>query len=171
MPGFVQLDLFGDRPEPDRTAEGASETPSAPEGLSDDDPISAISNATLADAFAITAEVGKRRLSAAVPALISLCKRLFGYGASVAVPEQVAALHALGAIGGEEAAHAVSSLITKKIVQGPTLITALKVAAQLGVFYQVTSLCVCCETQIRHSAQRPAVASARDTRSSRSWFP
>jgi hypothetical protein len=133
MPGFVQLDLFGDRPEPDRTAEGASETPIAPERLSDDDLIYAIFNATLADAFAITAEVGKRRLSAAVPALLALCNRFVGYGATAVVPEQVAALHALGAIGGKDAAHAVAKLITRTIVQGPTLLAALTVAAQLGV--------------------------------------
>ena len=95
--------------------------------------IAAISNATLADVFAITAEVGKRRLNAAVPALMSLCNRFVGYGAGAVVPEQVAALDALGAIGGQEAAHAVSRLITRKIVQGPTLLTALTVASQLGV--------------------------------------
>ena len=105
-----------------------------PERLSDDDLIYAIFNATLADAFAITAEVGKRRLSAAVPALLSLCKRFVGYGASAVVAEQVAALNALGAIGGQETANAVSGLIIRKVVQGPTLITALKVASQLGVF-------------------------------------
>jgi hypothetical protein len=88
---------------------------------------------TLADAFAITAEVGERRLSAAVPALTALCNRFVGYGASAVVPEQVAALQALGAIGGQKAAHAVSNLIAKNIVQGPTLVTALTVASQLGV--------------------------------------
>ena len=133
MSGFRQLDLFGDRPEFDRPTRGASAAPIAPERLSDDDLIAAISNATLVDAFAITAEVAKRRLSAAVPALTALCNRFVGYGAGAVVPEQVATLHALGAIGGQEAAHAVSNLITRKIVQGPTLATALTVAAQLGV--------------------------------------
>jgi len=135
MPGFVQLDLFGDRPDLDRLTEGApsSATPAAPECLSDDNLISAIPDATLADVFAVTAEVGKRRLSAAVPALTALCNRFVGYGASAVVPEQVAALHALGAIGGPEAAHSVTRLIAKRIVQGPTLLTALTGAAQLGV--------------------------------------
>jgi HEAT repeat protein len=95
--------------------------------------ISAISNATLADVFTITAEVGKRRLSFAVPALMALCNRFVGYGAGAVVPEQIAALNALGAIGGQKATHAVSRLIVKRIVQGPTLITALTVASQLGV--------------------------------------
>ena len=133
MPGFVQLDLFGDRPELDRPLEDVPATPIAPERLSEEDLISAIPDVSLADASAITAEVGKRRLSAAVPALISLCNRFVGYGATAVVPEQVAALHALGAIGGKDAAHAVARLITRTIVQGPTLLAALTVAAQLGV--------------------------------------
>ena len=49
------------------------------------------------------------------------------------VPEQVAALNALGAIGGKDAAHAVSRLITKQSFKAQPLVTALTVAAQLGV--------------------------------------
>jgi HEAT repeat protein len=51
------------------------------------------------------------------------------------VPEQVAALNALGVIDDPEAAHAVSRLISKRIVQGPTLVTATTVASQLGVVF------------------------------------
>ena len=133
MPSFVQLDLFGDRPALDRPSDGASATAIAPESLSDGDLISAIPDVTLADAFAMTAEAGKRRLIAAVPALTALCNRFVGYGADTVVPEQVVALNALGAIGGPEAAHAVSRLVARKIVQGPALLTALTVALQLGV--------------------------------------
>jgi hypothetical protein len=133
MSGFLQLDLFGDRLDLARPSNGASAKPIAPEGLSDGDLISAIPDATLGEASAMAAEAGKRRLSAAVPVLTSLCNRFVGYGAGVAVPEQIAALNALGAIGGQEAKHAVSRLIAKKIVQGPTLITALTVASQLDV--------------------------------------
>jgi HEAT repeat protein len=133
MSSFLQLDLFGDRPDLARPSNGASAKPIAPEGLSDGDLISAIPDATLGEASALAAEAGKRLLSAAVPALTSLCNRFVGYGAGVAVPEQIAALNALGAIGGQEATHAVSRLIAKKIVQGPTLITALTVASQLDV--------------------------------------
>ena len=104
-----------------------------PRSLSDGELISAIPDATLGEASAIAAEAGKRRLGAAVPALVSLCNRFVGHGAGVAVPEQIAALNALGAIGGQEAKHAASRLIAKKIVQGPTLITALAVASQLDV--------------------------------------
>ena len=133
MSGFWQLDLFGDRPDLDRPANGASAKPIAPEGLSDDDLMAAIPDATLGDASALAAEAGKRRLSAAVPVLMSLCNRFVGYGAGIVVPEQIAALNALGAIGGQEATHAVARLIAKKIVQGPTLIAALTVASQLDV--------------------------------------
>jgi HEAT repeat protein len=133
MSGFQQLDLFGDRPELDWPTQRASATPIAPERLSDDELIATIPDATLAYAFAITAEAGTRRLGAAVPALVSLCTRFVGYGANAAVPEQVAALRALGDIGGHDASQAVSSLITKKVVQRPTLMTALTAAAELGV--------------------------------------
>jgi hypothetical protein len=133
MPGFVQLDLFGDRPEIDRPQDRTSAKPVALESLTDALLIAAIPDSTLADVIAITEEAGKRRLSAAIPALICLCNRFVGYGASAIVPEQVAALNALGAIGGRDAAQAVSRLITTGTVQGPTLVTALNVAAQLGV--------------------------------------
>ena len=133
MSDFSQLDLFGDRPEPDSSSNSTSEKPSAPNDLSDDELIAAIPDVTLADAPAIIGEAGKRRLSAAVPSLTALCNRFVGYGANVVVPEQVAALNALGEIGGQEAASAVSELISKKIVQGPTRLTALTVASQLGV--------------------------------------
>jgi HEAT repeat protein len=133
MSGIRQLDLFDDRPDLDRPSAVASAKPITPKNLSDDDLISGIPNATLADASAITKEAAKRGLRAAIPALTSLCNRFVGYGANVVVPEQVAGLHALSAIGGREAAQAVSKLIAKKIVQGPTLITALAVASQLGV--------------------------------------
>ena len=116
-----------------RPSNGAPAKPIAPELLSDGDLISAIPDATLGEASTMAGEVSKRRLSAAVPVLTSLCNRFVGYGAGVAVPEQIAAFNALGAIGGQEAKHAVSRLIVKKIVQGPTLVTALTVASQLDV--------------------------------------
>ena len=112
-----------------------SAAPLDPQKLSDDALISAIPDATLAGARALATEAGARRLSAAVPALTSLCNRFVGWGADVVVPEQVAALNALGVIGSPEAAHAVSRLISRRIVQGPTLVTATTVASQLGVVF------------------------------------
>jgi HEAT repeat protein len=48
------------------------------------------------------------------------------------VPEQAAALQALAAIGGREAAQAVSQLIVRGVVQGPTLNLAVSTAARIG---------------------------------------
>ena len=135
MSGFSQLDLFNDRPDFERPSNALSAEPLVPERLTDDELISAIPDATLADARALAIEAEVRRLSAAVPALTSLCNRFVGWGADVVVPEQVAALNALGAIGGPQASRAVARLIVKKIVQGPTLVTATTVASQLGVIF------------------------------------
>jgi HEAT repeat protein len=135
MSEFVQLDLFGDRPEFDRSRNALSLQSLLPQELSDEAVIAAIPEATLADACALAAEAGKRRLSAAVPALKTLCNRFVGYGIDHGVPEQAAALEALGAIGGPEASRAVVQLIVKRIVQGPTLAVAATVASQLGVIF------------------------------------
>src|SRR5208337_2654772 len=135
MSDFVQLDLFGDRPNFDRSPNAVSLQPLLPRELSDEELIAAIPEATLADACALAAEAGKRRLSAAIPALMTLCNRFVGYGIDVGVPEQAAALEALGVIGGREASRAVVQLIVKRIVQGPTLVVATTVASQLGVIF------------------------------------
>ena len=135
MSDFVQLDLFGDRPNFERPPNVVSLQPLLPQELSDEGLIAAIPEATLADACALAAEAGKRRLSAAIPALITLCNRFVGYGIDVGVPEQAAALEALGVIGGPEASRAVVQLIVKRIVQGPTLVVATTVGSQLGVIF------------------------------------
>ena len=135
MSDFVQLDLFGDRPNFDRPPDEGSLQPLLPQELSDEGLIAAIPEATLADARALAAEAGKRRLSAAIPALITLSNRFVGYGIEIGVPEQAAALEALGVIGGPEASRALVQLIVKRIVQGPTLVVATTVASQLGVVF------------------------------------
>ncbi|MBV8068989.1 MAG: HEAT repeat domain-containing protein, partial [Acidobacteriaceae bacterium] len=132
---FVQLDLFGDRPELDQPRNTVSLQPLLPQELSDEGLIAAIPEATLADACALAAEAGKRQLNAAVPALMTLCNRFVGYGIDRGVPEQAAALEALGVIGGPEASRAVIQLIVKRIIQGPTLVVAMNVASQLGVIF------------------------------------
>jgi len=132
---FVQVDLFGDRPIFGRPPDAASRQSPLPQELSDERLIAAIPEATLADACALAAEAGKRRLSAAIPALVTLCNRFVGYGIDVRVPEQAAALEALAAIGGPEASRAVLQLIVKRIVQGPTSVVATAVASQLGVIF------------------------------------
>jgi hypothetical protein len=93
--------------------------------------IAAIPWAGLAEAPALAAEAGRRRLVTAVPALEQLCLRFAGFGLERMVSEQVAALQALAHIGGSESAHTVARLIAKDVVQGPTRKVAVKVAAQL----------------------------------------
>jgi hypothetical protein len=100
--------------------------------LDDQALIAAIPDSILADSIALATEAGRRRLAAAVPNLESLCRRFSGFGIDRMVPEQAAALQALAAIGGREAAQAVSRLIVRAIVQGPTLNLAVSTAAQIG---------------------------------------
>ena len=97
--------------------------------------IAALPDALLADACALAAEAGRRRLGEAAPALVALCHRFVGFGVDCVVPEQVAALEALGAIGGPEASRSVSQMIVKGIVQGPNLAAAVIAASRLGVIF------------------------------------
>jgi HEAT repeat protein len=94
--------------------------------------IAALPDASLSDCHALAAEAGQRRLTAAVPALEALCGRFKGFGLHHAVPEQVAALQALAAIGGRAAAAAVTRLVIERVVQGPGLKEATAAAAILG---------------------------------------
>src|SRR5271169_5839196 len=75
MSDFVQLDLFCDRPNFDRPPNAVSLQPILPRELSDEGLIAALLEATLADACALAAEAGKRRLGAAIPPFIALCNR------------------------------------------------------------------------------------------------
>ena len=165
MSDFVQLDLFGDRPDIDRPPNAVSSQPLFPQELSDEELIAAIPEATLADACALAAEAGTRRLSAAIPALMTLCNRFVGYGIDVGVPEQAAALEALGVIGGPEASLAVVQLIVKRIVQGPTLVVATTVASQLGIIFPADIALAFLRDRIPRFARLPAPASVRDTKS------
>ena len=101
--------------------------------LDDQALIAEIPTASLGDCAALTAEAARRKLAAAVPALEALCRSFAGFGIERVVPEQSAALRALGEIGGQNAAQAVSLLIARGVVQGPTLGHAVAVAAQLRV--------------------------------------
>ena len=99
--------------------------------LEDEALIAAIPAASLDHYAALVAEAARRRLTAAIPALEALCRRFAGFGIDHMVPEQSAALRALAAIGGRDAAQAVSLLILRGVVQGPALGLAVAVAAQL----------------------------------------
>jgi HEAT repeats len=94
--------------------------------------IAAIPGSTLADTCSIAAEAGRRQLTAAVPALAALCRRFAGFGARRRVPEQAAAIEALAVIGGRDAGLAVSEMIERAVVVGPTLQIAVSAAARLG---------------------------------------
>ena len=100
--------------------------------LADDELIAALPRAGLAATPGLAAEAGRRGLAEAVSALEEICRRLTGFGADRLVPEQAAALEALAKIGGEAARQAVARLVLNQVVQGPTLVSALGVSAQLG---------------------------------------
>jgi hypothetical protein len=68
--------------------------------LGDEALIAGITGAGLTDAPSLAAEAGRRRLAAVIPALEGVCRRFAGFGLERAIPEQVAALEALAAIGG-----------------------------------------------------------------------
>jgi HEAT repeat protein len=136
-----QLDLFWD------VGEGVSkgspqfmrQCPVSSE-MDDGELIAAIPESTLADSCILAAEAGRRRLSAAVPALATLCRRFAGFGTRRAVPEQAAALESLATIGGRDAARVVSEMIERAVVQGPTLQIAVRSAARLGSILSSDSL-------------------------------
>jgi len=104
-----------------------------PRALTDDDLLRAVPASGLADGPALMAEVGRRRLERAVPVLEAHCRRFSGFGLDHPVPEQRAAVLALGVIGGRDAGDAVRRLIERREIVGPTLTTAVGVAAALGV--------------------------------------
>jgi hypothetical protein len=129
--GAEQLDLFTSGPIAEAIPVRA-EVPPAAETLSDEALIAALPDADLAGTQALTAEAGRRRLAAAVPALEALCGRLTGFGSVRVVPEQVAAIDALVAIGGPQSARAVVRLIARAAFQGPTLVAAVAAARRLS---------------------------------------
>lgn len=125
-----QLDLFSYvRAEP--SSPPSTRPPPAVADLDDRALIAAIPDATLADSAMLAAEAGRRGLVAAVPALAELCRRFAGFGLDRVVPEQVAALEGLAAIGGRDAADAVARIIERAVVQGPALKVAVQLAARL----------------------------------------
>ncbi len=133
MAAGEQLDLFSMSPGPATRGlpEGTAGRVIACNTLDDDSLLAAIPNAGMRETLALVAEAGRRGLPAAVPVLEALCRRFAGFGAERVVPEQAAALDALVAIGGPDAAQALVRLITKRIVQGPSLRQAVAAAARL----------------------------------------
>jgi hypothetical protein len=137
-----QLDLFADS--------GAAATKRGPSRsthqsllaaeIDDESLIAAIPESSLAEGCKLVAEAGRRRLAAAVPALAALCRSFAGFGVRRIIPEQTAAIEALATIGGREAAHAVSEMIERAVVQGPGLQLAVSAAARLGSVLSLEAL-------------------------------
>ena len=129
-----QLDLFRHVPAPVEPSP-SDEVPRpviGPDSLEDEELLAALPHAGLADSVALAAEVGRRRLPAAIPVLEALCRRFAGFGADRIVPEQAAAIDALAQIAGADAAGVLARLIARRTVQGPCLQRAVAAAACLG---------------------------------------
>jgi hypothetical protein len=128
-----QLDLFsGSGIAAARHGPAITRPPApSPADLNDAALLDAIPTSRLADGPALAAEAGRRRLVAAIPVLEDYCRRFAGFGTEHVLPEQVAALEALAAIG-REAAMAVGRIISRGWVKGPTLAIAASVAVRLG---------------------------------------
>lgn len=133
MSAAEQLDLFlqSTDPEAPRSTSVSSRPVIAWETFDDDRLVAALGDAGMRESIALIAEAGRRRLAAAIPALEALCRRFAGFGLDRVLPEQAAALDALAAIGGSDAAQAVVRLIAKGVVQGPSLQRAVSAAARL----------------------------------------
>src|ERR1700688_1623638 len=128
-----QLDFFSDigvgvEQDP---SQGMGHAPVSAE-IDDERLIAAIPESSLADSCSLAAEAGRGRLAAAVPALVTLCRRFTGFGPRRMVSEQAAAIEGLTMIGGRDATLAVSEMIERAVVQGPTLQIAVSAAARLG---------------------------------------
>lgn len=128
-----QLDLFSANGGLEQHHRGAQARPIvACDTLADESLIAALPHAGVADSVALAAEAAHRKLAAAIPALEALCRRLAGFGADRVVPEQAAALDALVAIGGADAARTIARLIAQGVLEGPCLQQAVAAAAGLG---------------------------------------
>jgi HEAT repeat protein len=128
-----QLDLFRDTPIPAEPCPSEVAQPViAVEAIGEDDLLAALLHSGIVDSVALAAEAGRRRFTAAIPALEALCRRFSGFGADRIVPEQAAAIDALAQIAGAGAAQALARLIARRTVQGPCLRRAIGAAARLG---------------------------------------
>jgi hypothetical protein len=109
-----QFDLFSAPRSESRQIRHAGVAAMDPGALTDDDLLRAIPASGLADGPALMAEVARRRLESGVPVLEAHCRRFAGFGLTQPVPEQRAAVLALGAIGGRDAGDAVRRLIERR---------------------------------------------------------
>jgi HEAT repeat protein len=124
--------------------------------------INALRYSRLGEARRLSGEAVHRGLTTAVPALEELCRRFKGFELRAAVPEQQAALEALAALGGRDAAAAVSRMLATGVVQGPGLSVALDAAARLGCRLPADSVLI----WMRHDEPEVRAAACRCARSS-----
>jgi hypothetical protein len=129
-----QLDLFaaGGLSAPAAVPAPAQRSPPLAPDLDDDALIAAIPNAGPANCRDLADEAARRHLVGAVAALEALCRRFKGFGLQHAVPEQMVGMRAITAIGGHEAAQAITRIIVDQAAQGPGLAAAINAAARLG---------------------------------------
>jgi hypothetical protein len=129
-----QFDLFDDVSSPATSAppQPAAPRPLDPTGLGDEELLERLDDRPMAECLERVREIKRRRLTAACSPLETLCLRHAGFGRTRIVPEQAAAIEALVAIGGGEAAASISRLITRRIVEGPALGLAFSAAVLLG---------------------------------------
>jgi len=134
--------------------------------MADDELIAAIAgtHAGMADTVALAEEAGLRKLASAVPALATVCRRFTGFGTDAPVPEQVAAISALAAIGGPKAADAVARTIERREVTGQTLAVAVWAAARLESILPIDIIV----ELLRHAAPAVRADACRCSRADRS---
>jgi hypothetical protein len=87
-----------------------------PSELDDAALIAGIPNVRLVDCCGMALEAVRRGLLSAVPAFEALCRRFKGFGLTHAVPEQVAAVKALAALGGREASAALVRILCDDVM-------------------------------------------------------
>jgi hypothetical protein len=126
-----QFDLFDEVASPAPTA-----PPTAPRtvdvaALDDDGLLDGLADLPMTQCLERVREIGRRKLRAACAPLEELCRRHAGFGRTRIVPEQAAAIEAMTAIGGGEAAAAVGRLIGQQIIEGPGLNLAFSAAVLL----------------------------------------
>jgi len=130
----IQLHLFEQRaPSAQPSSRAESRSPADLSSLPDEELVAGIATAGITEIIARMTECGRRKLTAAVPALESICKRFSGFGLDTLIREQAVALEALAEIGGPEAANAVERIITRHVAQGPALAMAVAAAVRTGI--------------------------------------
>ncbi len=158
-----QLDLFADRGAAmERDLSDGPYHALLPAEIDDESLVAAIPGSSLGESRKLVAEAGRRRLATAVPALAALCRSFTGFGTRRPIPEQTAAIEALAIIGGREAAHAVSEMVERAVVQGPGLQLAVSAAARLGAILSRAALC----QLLRHTEPRIRADACRCARPS-----